>query len=274
MVILIISHIHLLREALVAALHGTGDGEAFGASSHETVDAVAREFPPSVVVVDASHPEGLTLVAGVRAQLPQVKVVVLAMRERNEDLFAWADIGIAGYLGPDTSTREMLAAVRRVQAGEAVCSPRLSALLLNRLATRSNERSTRGGIHELTPREREIAKLLATGMSNKLIARQLRLAVPTVKNHVHSILEKWDLRSRGEAAAHYRQWMQKDAEPSGPKFTGPGTSHGSQSSGSTWRTSEMRIGMPPPSGVTAGRLPTRAIPNTRINPGPHRLGPA
>ena len=90
MVILIISHIHILREALAAALNGAEESEAFGASSHETVQAVTLKFPPSSVVIDASHPEAMTLVAAVRACLPRVNIVVLAMHERDEEFFAWA----------------------------------------------------------------------------------------------------------------------------------------------------------------------------------------
>lgn len=220
MVILIISHVHVLREALAAALHGTGDNEAFGASSRETVEAVALEFPPSLVVVDVSHPEGMPLVAAVRAYVPHVKVVVLATRERDEDLFAWAEVGISGYLGPDTSARETLAAVRRAEAGEVVCSPRLTALLLSRMASGLSIRAARGGVHELTVREREVAGLLADGLSNKLIARQLRIAVSTTKNHIHSILDKWNVCSRGEAAAHYRRQIRRDAEPSAAAHAG------------------------------------------------------
>ncbi len=221
MIILVISHVHLLREALAAALHGAEDSEAFGASSHDTVETVTLEFPPGLVVVDASHPEGMTLVASVRASLPRVKVVVLATRERDHDFFAWAEIGISGYLGPDTSAREILAAVRRAEAGDVVCSPRLTALMLGRLAGGSNVRAAGSSIHELTVREGEVAELLAKGMSNKLIARQLRIAAPTAKNHVHNILGKWNVCSRGEAAAYHRDQMQKAVAPSGSTFAGP-----------------------------------------------------
>jgi DNA-binding CsgD family transcriptional regulator len=68
----------------------------------------------------------------------------------------------------------------------------------------------RPSIHVLTGREREVAALLADGLSNKLIARRLCVAVSTVKNHIHNILDKWEVRSRGEAAAHYRQKISED----------------------------------------------------------------
>lgn len=217
MVILFISHVHFLREALIEVLRGGEGIMAFGAFSQDTTDAVIGEVTPDLVVVDSSHPEAMALVSVVRRRLPKISVVVLATRERDEDFLLWADIGISGYLGPDTSSRDLLSTVRRAGAGEVVCPPRLTALLLNRFADRSSDRTIRAGIHALTPREREIVELLADGLPNKLIARRLHVALPTVKNHVHSILDKWDVRSRGEAAARYRRKIQ-ETEVSSSRF--------------------------------------------------------
>jgi len=205
MVILMISQIRLLRDALVTALCGLDNAKAFGVFSYGTVGSALLEARPSLVVVDASHPEATALVAAVRARVPEVKVVVLATRDGDAEFLAWADIGIAGYLGPDISARDLVATVRRAAAGEVVCPPRLTALLFSRLADCSRGRVARAGIYVLTCREREVVALLADGLSNKLIARRLRVAVSTVKNHIHSILDKWEVQSRGEAAARYRQ---------------------------------------------------------------------
>jgi len=150
-----------------------------------------------------------------------VKVIVLAVRERDEEFLAWVRIGISGYLGPDTSAHDLISILRRAGAGEVVCPPRLTALLMNRFANRSNDHVTRAGIHALTSREQEIVALLADGLSSKLIARRLCLALATVlclalatvKNHIHNILDKWDVRSRGEAAAYYRQKVREEGEP-------------------------------------------------------------
>ncbi len=203
--ILLISQVRILRDALVVALQGTNGDRAYGAFSRDTVEATLLAITPAVVVVDAAHPEGAALVATARAHAPTASVVVLAAGERDEEFLAWADVGISGYLELDTSADDLLSAVRRVEAGEVACPPRLTALLLNRFANRSHERAERAGVFSLTSREQEIAELLADGLSNKLIARRLCVALPTVKNHVHSILEKWDCRSRGEAAARYRR---------------------------------------------------------------------
>ncbi len=242
MVVFVISHVHFLREALVSILRDAGGIEALGAFSRETADTAVSESVPSLIVVDASHPEGMTLVAAVRARVPKVSVVVLAMRERDEDFLAWADVGIAGYLGPDISARELISTVRRTAAGEVVCPPRLTALLLTQFADHSNDRATRAGIHALTRREREVVELLADGLPNKLIARRLRVALPTVKNHVHSILDKWDVRSRGEAAARYRRKVQ-EVEPTNGKFASVQPSHALHSVSSAMRKSQIQIPM-------------------------------
>ena len=212
MVILFISHVHFLREALAVLLRDCNDIQVVSACSEQTAAAVVRETDPELVVIDSSHPEAMIVVAAVRERAPDVGVIVLATREEDEDFLAWADTGIRGYLGPESSVCDLVATMRRAGAGEVVCPPRLTALLLNRLADRSTGRAGRAGIHALTLREREVVKLLADGLPNKLIARRLRVAVPTVKNHVHSILDKWDVRSRGEAAACYRQKMREASD--------------------------------------------------------------
>ncbi len=238
--IIFISHVRLLRDALVATLQDTNVNRACGAFSRETVEAALMAFAPSLVIVDASHPEGTALVAAVRASVPKASVVVLTTGERDEEFLAWADLGISGYLGPDTSAGDLLSAVRRVEAGEVACPPRLTALLLNRFAARSSERVDRAGIFTLTAREREIAELLAEGLSNKLIARRLQVALPTVKNHVHSILEKWDCQSRGEAAARYRKQVLDDVKPSGGKPVELRASQAPAMNGATLRNGAMQ----------------------------------
>ncbi len=220
MMILVVTHVRLLREALTATLADCGGIQAFGASSPEAIEAVVAKTRPRLAVVDALHPEAATLIAAVRVRVPKLSVVVLATQDRDEDFLAWTDVGISGYLGPDTSADDLVSAVHRVIAGDVVYPVRLTALLLKRLSTRSSERTTRAGIYTLTSREREIAALLADGLSNKLIGRRLCIAQPTVKNHVHNILAKWDVQSRGEIAARYRRTIQADAEPNSGKLAG------------------------------------------------------
>ncbi len=218
--ILVISHVRLLREALTAMLADREGIQAFGASSLEAIEAVAAKAKPGLAIVDALHPQAAALVAAVRVCVPKLSVVVLAMQDRDEDFLAWTDVGISGYLGPDTAAGDLVSAVRRVAAGDVVYPARLTALVLSRLSMRSSERTARAGMYALTPREREVAALLADGLSNKLIGRHLRIAQPTVKSHIHNILAKWDVQSRGDNTARYRRTIQADTEPNSGKLAG------------------------------------------------------
>jgi DNA-binding NarL/FixJ family response regulator len=100
-----------------------------------------------------------------------------------------------------------LTAVLRAVKGEAVCPPRIAAGLFRRVAALSSASSDQASLQSearLTAREAEVLALIDDGLSNKQISRRLYIEVPTVKNHVHSILDKLGARSRGEAAARVR----------------------------------------------------------------------
>lgn len=256
MVILLISHVQLLRQAVLAVLDAAGGVEAVGACCRDTAEAAALQSAPSLVLVDVSHPEAAALVAAVKAHVATVRVIMLATRQRDEDLLAWAEIGISGYLEPDASAHDLLSTVRAVEAGEVVYPPKLTALLLGQLADHASDRSSRAGVHALTSREQEVVALLADGLSNKLIAGRLCLAKATVKNHVHSVLEKWDVRSRGEAAARYRRRSQERGEaglPHLPRARSVPTVNawsGAQASSAPW---SARLDLP--SGYPYGRSP-------------------
>ena len=232
MKVLIISKIHFLREMLVKALGPEWDSIAVNDNNSESLDC-SDTRPPDVAIVDSSHPDGFALVSALRSRFPDVSIVVLAVASQDDDFIAWAKIGISGYVEPDTSIEGLVSSIRRSAAGEVVCPPRMTALLLNRFGEYSNANPTKAGLHGLTGREREVLELLAEGLSNKLIARRLRIAEATVKNHVHSILEKWNLRSRGEAAACFRQSTQS---ATGSHFIGRAQNSGNVASGQVRRT--------------------------------------
>lgn len=132
------------------------------------------------------------------------KVIALGLTEREQDVIACAEAGVAGYLPREGSGDDLLALIHSVARGEAVCSPRIAASLLRRVATLAAERRTVPGVARLTVRELEIVRLIAEGLSNKEIARHLFIDVRTVKNHVHNILEKLQVHRRMEAVARVR----------------------------------------------------------------------
>ena len=182
-------------------------GREIGLSTVETAGdlyaalrlVVEREF--EVALVDTAMPYGLAAVRGIVATAPEVKVVALGIPERERDLIACAEAGIAGYVPREASVADLVAVLESVARGELLCSPRTAAALLRRVTALAAARPTASGValEALTPREREIVALLERGLSNKEIARALGIEVATVKNHVHHLLEKLQVGNRAQA---------------------------------------------------------------------------
>jgi DNA-binding NarL/FixJ family response regulator len=116
-------------------------------------------------------------------------------------VIACAEAGIAAYVAREGSLDDLVATLHSVMRGEARVSPRIAAVLLRRVGDMATGRAQRVRASPLTERETEIAGLVADGLSNKQIARRLRIRLPTVKNHVHNILEKLEVGRRTEIGA-------------------------------------------------------------------------
>jgi len=116
-----------------------------------------------------------------------------------------AEAGVAAFVTGEATGEQLLAAILDVGRGEFSCSPRISALLVERVRTLSQSAAAPTPHAHLTPRERAIADLVAEGLSNKEIAARLGIELCTVKNHVHHILEKLQVARRTQAAARVRR---------------------------------------------------------------------
>jgi two-component system, NarL family, nitrate/nitrite response regulator NarL len=133
-----------------------------------------------------------------RSLSPKSKLVAL------EDVFACAAAGFAGYVTREAGVDEMLCTVRAASDGQMTCSPHIAAALFDQLADRLNPSKAANGASVLTVRERQVLMLSNEGWSNKEIGRRLRISPATVKNHIHSILQKLRVERRGQAAARLR----------------------------------------------------------------------
>lgn len=132
-------------------------------------------------------------------------MLALALAPDSErDIVATAEAGIGGYVPPDASIEDLVEAVKHAARGEMICSPRVAAALARRIATLASNRPVGSAAPSLTAREMEVLELLEIGLSNKQIANRLSIRLATVKNHVHSILAKLNVRRRGEAVAALR----------------------------------------------------------------------
>jgi two-component system, NarL family, nitrate/nitrite response regulator NarL len=204
--VLIVSNVRLYRDALQRSLGESGKAEIVGVSDVSAAADQVRRLGPEVVVLDAS--EGLSAAAlarSLKALTPDLSVVVVASVRDEAEFLAWAEAGVSGYADQNSSADDLAAAVQHAARGEVRCSPRLAALLAGRVAKLSAERQRATQLDSLTPRERNVMALVAEGLSNKHIAQRLGISDTTTKNHVHNILDKLGLQSRGQAAAHYHR---------------------------------------------------------------------
>jgi NarL family two-component system response regulator LiaR len=165
----------------------------------EAAVAAAERQAPDVVLMDLVMPgvDGVEAIRRIREQRPQARVLVLSSFLDDERLFPAVRAGAAGYLLKDVEPRELVRAIRTVHGGEALLHPAVAARLMDEFASGAAPAPDADG---LTSREREVLTLIARGLPNKLIARELSISEKTVKTHVSSILGKLGLTDRTQAA--------------------------------------------------------------------------
>ena len=208
--ILIIHRNRLFREGLAFVLAQQPNMTVAGivASASEIMQDFER-LRPDIVILDLSLPdrEGLAEARQIRQSSPVVKILMMGITELQSDVLACIEAGAAGYLPQEASLELLLDNIRAVAAGEAICSPKVTAFLFSRVAEAAREREIRRvqGLPSLTRRELEIIALIEDGLSNKEIATRLQIEIQTVKNHIHNILEKLQLDGRREVARYARE---------------------------------------------------------------------
>lgn len=203
----IVADIRLYREGLARILERQPNISVVAtAATSDGSLAPLSQLAPDLVLIDMAMPDSLAAIRRVGVVAPGAKVVSLSVREGEDhgDVLVSAEAGAIAYVPREASLEDLVAVIECAVRGEAVCSPRVAGALLRRIATLATDgRSDRVQAH-LTGREREIMGLIDEGLSNKDIAKRLRIEVATVKNHVHNILEKLQVHRRGEAAARVR----------------------------------------------------------------------
>jgi DNA-binding NarL/FixJ family response regulator len=203
--VLIVCFVRFYREGLRRGLEQHTSIEVTGtANTPDEALLLAETLQPEVVLLDMGIPRAFELIWDIRARATKVKVVTLGISEEPQFVLECVEAGAAGYVAQDASLEELIAAVHAVARGEALCSPRIAGLLFQRVTALAGERAPQADLSLLTQRERETLSLIEYGLSNKEIARRLRIRLATVKNHVHHILEKLGVSRRGAAAAVIR----------------------------------------------------------------------
>ncbi|MGH0219570.1 LuxR C-terminal-related transcriptional regulator [Sinorhizobium meliloti] len=191
----------LFREGVTRSLSEIDGFEivAEGGSRDEAV-AIAQSLTPDVMLLDISMPGGgLNAIPAILSVAPSQKIVMLTVSEANDDVAAALKEGAKGYILKGIGARALAEVIRTVASGESYVAPTLSAkLLTGQLANSAPAKSNL--VAELTRREQEVLHLVASGMSNKQIARKLDLHEKTVKHHMTQIMAKLDVANRTEAA--------------------------------------------------------------------------
>lgn len=200
--VFILAEIRLYREGLAHVLRHRVNVIGTGAAWEDAAPTLVA-LQPDIVLVDMATPRSFDAVREIVTSEPPVKVVALGVPNAEAELLACAEAGVSGYVTRDDSLETMVAAIESVARGELLCTPRMAAVLFERVSVLTTS-ARPADAFRLTPREREIAELIDVGLSNKAIAQHLCIELPTVKNHVHNILEKLQVHRRGDAAARLR----------------------------------------------------------------------
>lgn len=179
-------------------------GEA--ADGQEALDLIASGVVPDVALVDARMPgmDGLTLIARLREEYPHIATLLLTTFDDDELLFGSLTAGVGGFLLKDVEPDDLMQAIRSVQGRTMVVDDHMAGRLVARLrgAPPAGDFVPSGppGSPVLTERELEVARMVASGASNREIAQTLYLGEGTVKNHVSAALRKLGLRDRTQLA--------------------------------------------------------------------------
>jgi len=197
----------LFRSGVVRTLEEEDGIEvvAEGASAEEALDLVARHVP-TVALLDISMPgNGISAAKRIAETHPGVRIAMLTVSENDQDVMKALEVGAIGYVLKGVGAGDLVGMIRGVAQGESYVSPSLAARLLVAMKSAKAAPSTRSALASLTEREEQILRLVANGLSNKEVGRELDLQEKTVKHHMTSILQKLHARNRVEAAVIARE---------------------------------------------------------------------
>jgi two-component system NarL family response regulator len=203
--VLVVDDQELFRRGLTMLLGVESDIEVVGEAGDGVRAAeLAVELVPDVVLLDVRMPRrgGLETCVQIKEQIPNARIIMLTVSDEEADLYEAVKNGASGYLLKDSSIDEVAQAVRVVAEGQSLISPMMAAKLLDEFKEMSRTDRETVITPRLTDRELEVLRLVAKGLNNREIAKQLFISENTAKNHVRNILEKLQLHSHMEAVMY------------------------------------------------------------------------
>jgi len=216
--VLLVDDQGLIRQGLKALLELETDIEIVGeAENGEIAVNLVAQLQPDVVLMDIRMPimDGVAATKEIQQRFADPKILVLTTFDDDEYVTAALQNGAMGYLLKDTPSEELAVAIRAVHKGYTQLGPGIVKKLLNQFPNGRQIQSqpVPPNLTELTPREKEVLKLIATGASNREIAQELYISEGTVKNHVTNILNRLNLRDRTQAAIIANTFLSHLDEP-------------------------------------------------------------
>jgi len=191
----------LFRDGIISLLEAAGFDVVGQVGDGEAAVETALRLHPDLILLDISMPKltGLEALRRIRSELPNTRVVMLTVSDRDDDLFAAIEAGAHGYLLKSLTGDEFLEMLDGLQRGEAALTRQMTTRLLRRFHGDQPDQTRPSP--PLTPRELELLQLVARGLSNKAIARELSVSENTVKYHLKNIMQKLDVQNRTEAVS-------------------------------------------------------------------------
>jgi len=195
----------IVREGIRALLSESSDLEIVGeAADGREVARLASTLEPDLILMDLCMPgsNGTEAIRSIKRRAPKTKIVVLTVQRTEEHIRAALDAGADGYILKDDSGSELLTALQSIENGKAYLSPSICKQIVNGYLDGCGQPSTPSSWNLLTPRERQVLKLIAEGYSNKEIAEYLTLSHKTVEKHRSNLMHKLDLHNAPAVTAY------------------------------------------------------------------------
>ncbi len=218
--VLVVWAVRFTRESLTQTLERDSVVSVIGqCGSLSEATALTANLRADLILLDSRIPDGPAAVRRALDIAPDLRIIACSVRETEEDIIAWAEAGVIGYIPRTAALADFMRLMLDIHNGEQISSGRIVTGLLRRIALSARRRPNGAAIlpiFALTKREREAAELIRGGLSDKEIARQLNISLATTKSHVHNLLGKLNVQRRSQVAEYMREYSSHPgAVPSG-----------------------------------------------------------